>query len=450
MFCLSLIATASISLFSVPQTKSIYDQVVQHPDLNNGYCDYVRGADLVSDPSVTVYGAWSPKQYDQALEDKSAMLATDPRSWTAESEKELQLKRHLHELDYLGVQREFVKNYGRALDLVRLGNTKQVYDPRDKVDVNTTFPELGKFRSLARLLTAESYVRFADGKSSEGTADLLDGVIFAHKIGGTTLLAELVSSACSSIIMSAFEDRRVQLSDKDSLQVQRFVDSVLADPPSYVQALKRERSLIFSALDPMFGSPVDKSLFGDSDQSAAIAAAIQNLNPVDRQGVKANLKGLLDTFFNGLIQQLSQPEATWMQKNVDDILPTDPASISSPIDLVDTLARNVLPSYQNTTRAVLRTRTQMRLLGLHARILDFRWKNHHLPSNLKEIAKEDAILDPLSGTEFQYELREDGYKLYSRGADGTGPVELRYKAPANAGGVDKQDIPPLAAGIHKA
>src|SRR5438552_1747320 len=114
--------------------KSIYSQVVQHPDPNNGYEDYLRGADLARDWKLSMCLDWSPGRDRDILERKKLTWAQhdDPDvEWTALDEARLQWSKRLDDLGYLGVQRLAVGQWGRAIDLVRAGNQKQVWDPRD-------------------------------------------------------------------------------------------------------------------------------------------------------------------------------------------------------------------------------------------------------------------------------------------------------------------------------
>jgi hypothetical protein len=86
----------------------------------------------------------------------------------------------------------------------------------------------------------------------------------------------------------------------------------------------------------------------------------------------------------------------------------------------------------------------MRLLDLHARILDYRWNNLKLPEQLADAVPQALLFDPLSGQSFAYEKTATGYSLFSRGVPETGKIELKYRRDPNAnlGQGDAGGVPP--------
>ncbi len=78
--------------------------------------------------------------------------------------------------------------------------------------------------------------------------------------------------------------------------------------------------------------------------------------------------------------------------------------------------------------AILRHRAQLRLLRLHARIIQYRWETGGLPKTLEELKlPKDETADPLSGKPFQYLPKDRTYRLLSLGIPETGEIELRYR-----------------------
>lgn len=72
----------------------------------------------------------------------------------------------------------------------------------------------------------------------------------------------------------------------------------------------------------------------------------------------------------------------------------------------------------------LRTRTQLRLLKLHAEIQKFRWQHGRLPAQLGEVTSDPGEVDPLTGEAFSYQQQPHGYKLVSKGTRQTGEIDL--------------------------
>src|ERR1700736_3339404 len=127
--------------FSAPQQhETNYQIVVQHVDTNNGYIDYVRATDLVQGLELDMCLSWSPSQYDELAAVKRG-VETHPedrsRSWSAADEARLAIAERLHQMDFLGVQRLATSKFDGAMALIRVGNQKKAWDPRDKSDVST-------------------------------------------------------------------------------------------------------------------------------------------------------------------------------------------------------------------------------------------------------------------------------------------------------------------------
>jgi len=424
--------------------KTNYQRVITHPDPANGYEDYLRASDVLNSPDFGLYLSWTPKQYDELLAQKKDAGSHDPE-WTPPSDASLALAKQLRELDYLGVMRMAASRFGSALALVQAGNSKRVWDPRAKLDAEALFPEYAGFKNVAKFITLDAYVRFADGDTRAGTSELLDGLTFSRRIGGSCLIAELVSIACQSIALASFERSLTQLSEADAVQIEKYADAALAEPNTYVPSLQRERDAALANMDLMLASPAN--FIGDSGsgaQSEAFTKYVKGMSPHERETLRSNVAQTLNDTFNRIIGRFGADESTWADKHPED-LPPEPTSVASAQAVADVFIAILFPVYDQATVAVVRARTQLRLLGLDARIIEFKWHNHRLPSELKEAIPASLLNDPMGKTAFQYELRDGGYKLYSKGLPSTGPIELRYRRPPNLPTGDDGPIPPVAA-----
>jgi len=446
MLLLSLLPGIVLGLLQVqPQTN--FDRVIRRPDPSNGYDDYVRATDFVNTPELDACLSWSPEQLDEMLAAKRAALThpADPKlGWGPADEAKLGVARRLHDLDFLGVQRDIEDRMGGAMNLIRAGNLKNVWDPREKTDVQSTYPELSGFRRLAKLIRAEAYARFADGDTKNGTSALLDGLTFSRRIGGGNVLSELVASADQAVIFAGFEEHLAQLSDQDAAQISKYCDAALSEPVSYLHSLQRERNEILASIDFVLDTPGDYLAANPSQPTSSESALIgylKGLSPGERQTVKNDLGQTLGDTYNQLIGQIGSDESSWLDASPDS-MPPDPVSIATPVDAADALLHALVPSFDRVTVVVERTRTQLRLLDLHGRIIDFKWRNNRLPADLKEAVPGTFVVDPLSKSTFQYVLKDSGYRLFSKGAASTGIVELRYTRPANLPGQDPGGIPP--------
>ncbi|HWA82553.1 MAG TPA: hypothetical protein VG820_03905 [Fimbriimonadaceae bacterium] len=439
---------AGLAALLLGQHRTNYQRIVAHPNPANGYEDYVRASDIVHNDDLSLLLNWTPQQYDQMVQRKKETLAapdTAPiKPWDDNDERLLAFAKRLHALDYLEVQKMAAHDFGGAIDLVRTGNLKQVWDPRDRLDAESIFPELADFKSVAKLVKADAYARFASGDSNAGTRDLIAGLIFSRRIAGGSLISELVSIACQAILYGSFEERLPQLTEKDAESIVNFADSALAEPPSYLQALRQEATLAINSLDLLFKESGAKDDF-EATSDNPIFAYVNKMSPGEKQRANDLLTREIASYYNNLLRDMGSDEANWATVRDDSGMPPAPATITSLQDLADAVINMMTPIHSQATRAVLRARTQLRLLDLHARIIRFRWHNNRLPKDLKEVAPEKLIADPVAKMAFVYELKDDGYRLYSKGLDSTGPIELKYRRPPNLPGQDDGPIPPLTS-----
>lgn len=446
MFCAALILLAWNGPIQ-DKPKSLYEQVITHPDPYNGYDDYVRAADIVKEPEFSSYATFGAGTVARLVEDKK--YATNPENlkedpslaWTPEDEARLNLAKRLDALDYLGVRREMVARYGKALDFVRIGNGKPCREPESLKDA-TAFPALASFRNLVKLLVADSYVRSADGNRKGATADLIDGLTMSRRISGGSLISLLVGLACQSIMLAEAERSLPELSDADALQLIACADKSLEDR-LLAKAFEGESEQLPKLLDEML-DPEQWKGTGKTEGSGlppGLFEFARKLTPTQLAEVKAKIIRLGKRRLAVEVDRANSNESTWRDVKKDDSEPIE--KITTLDDFIEYLTDLTTPVYRAVYPAVLKGRAQLRLLGLHGRIIDFRWKHGRLPNTLREAVPERLCHDPMANADFVYELTETGYKLYSKGLPSTGPVELKYRRPPGLP-QDQEAIPPEA------
>jgi hypothetical protein len=439
MLCLAL----ALSLLPTQQVQTLYQQVITKPDINNGYEDYLRAADIVTPSSrLDVYLFWTPKLYSQTLEEKRYRL--DPESnprWTEQDEVRFQMVSKLKELDHLSIQRLILKQYGDAFDQVRLGNQKRTWDPREGVDANTSFPEYAGFKNVLRMYAAAARVKLADGDSTGATKELLEGLTFARRIGGTTITSDLVSMIGNAIVFSVFNDELSRLTERDAEMIIKHVDAALSETPTLAQAVRKQRQFLESTVDLYLqAKPSEPYHLAEDEVTNGLAAYLREMPPSERETVKATVLAKLNEVYDNLETKLRGEESRWADPGVQK-LPTNPEFVSNSKQCSDAVINEMALVLSQTPEAAMMRRAQLRILGLHARIIAFRWRTTHLPATLSEVASAAQRYDPIARTDFQYELNDGSYKLCSRGFESTGPIELRFKRQTNQPG--NYPIPPL-------
>ncbi len=162
-----------------------------------------------------------------------------------------------------------------------------------------------------------------------------------------------------------------------------------------------------------------------------IAAYNQLINGMSNSDVDDMILRVQDAISDGgttFLARFTGPEEGWLPQDAPDNSAPPETPITTRADVeAGFISHWSLPDISQPRRllSALRCRTMLRLLRLHARIIAFRWEQDRLPKNLAELRLPRGYdFDPLSNQRFVYELRPEGYRLYSNGWKGGGRVEL--------------------------
>jgi hypothetical protein len=399
--------------------QSLFQRMHHVPDIRNGYDDYLAAADLIQDDAFHTYLNWSPENYSRLI-DQFNLAATDQKR---AMEAQLAEEKRLHGLGYLGVQREFVGRYAEAIDKVMMGNQKETWDPRKDLDINTSYPELLHFKSLARLLVAAAYVSFADGRASKGGQYLQEGVVFSRKMAANSVIGNLVGWAMRSITLIGYEKHSDRISLQDWQEVARFCGDSLAGTNNMPNVVAYEKKWIDKEV--LTGN----SLAGLLEASGFPLAAktLQALPQGDKVRLGADVRLNMDRYYDAAIQRFQKPESEWYgsQERARGQI----SDLGNPT--YDQLLQLLIEAHTMDTDSVAgaggKMRTQLRLLRLHALVHMYWWNTGRLPGRLTDAAAPDEIQDPFSGKLFKYTVVADNrYRLYSEGRPEFGQVDLVY------------------------
>ena len=418
--------SAAIALLTALATQSPLSGALPRPTGRNGYEEYVQAAQLLRTPEAAVYAFWTPGAKPPP-EDPYDPDDLGPTKAT------VALYAHLSAMSPLEVRREELRRYGRALALVAQGNAKPAFDPRSSLGPDTIFPELASFRALSRFAARAATVHAADGATDRAVGVLTDGLVLADNVGRGTLIANLFGAVSTAVVLGAFSDLLPRLSLTDALRVQRTVESILARTPAARSVTVAELSMVRSSLRQAFASKEELSnlLLAQTDddkpdpKAQAMARELSAMSPAARARLLRTIEARLESRARQMDAALAGPEREWTSRLA--ALADDEEGGS---DLGDVIIGALSPAYGGFATVAVRTRTQLRLLGLHAKLIQHRWEYGRLPETL------DAV-DPLTGEPYLYETRDDGtVRLASKGIPQTGEIELRYRrvAPVEAGG----------------
>lgn len=339
---------------------------------------------------------------------------------------------------YLSRCRSIAAKSAPALQWVRAGNFKPVFDPRTKVGMATEFPELFQLRNLARAAVCDADVRFAEGDTAGGVDSLLAALECSDNFCRFTLIGGLVGIASDQIVLVRFASLWQQVSQRDCRTIRIRVDRLLAKPSSVRDILASEFRIsadVFrtelpraESLESILG--VEGEEMTDSERH--LLEQWKSLPPAERVRIGARLAEAMDAYSARFLQVVSGPESRWKA-------PERPPLSALEDMLFDTFA----PAYNLAITRFAARRTQFRLLRLHAAIDEFRFEHGQLPESLEKLgAPREYLDDPLSGKPFAYEPQaRNQYRLYSFGSEATGQVELAYR-PARADSGSGPTVPP--------
>ncbi|HLK14321.1 MAG TPA: hypothetical protein VKT78_05920 [Fimbriimonadaceae bacterium] len=386
------------------QVSNMFAKIVPNPTGNNGYEEYVRAAEIASDAEFPAY--------------QRRLLET--RSSDPELEPQLPSDVDPRDLD-LAIRRKWTSRYRICCNLISVGNRKPVYDPRESIAPETTFPEMAKFKSLAALEAATAHVAFADGNSGDAVGHIEEGLMFGEKLGGAILISRLVGVACSTTLLSELDDHWPQLSLNDAHELRGFFGKRLATPPLMIEALKGERRATKSAIEEMFSKPdqvAKEWSYDGGDSFGKDMKTLAALNPIEAANLRADTEGVAYQQVDAVIGLFNGPETEWLKYK-------DPTDAEKNRSLASRLADVALPSLSNLIVAEARSRTRLRLAYLTASAIEFRWINGRLPNAIEEFTTPDERRDPTSGRSFSY--RRDGpwFHITRENRDALGGVGVK-------------------------
>jgi hypothetical protein len=357
----------------------VFSRLFTQPTGQNGYEDWVQGGDLIRDNKLVD----TATEGGATLTFKRRVLA-DP-----------------------SVQ--------KALHLLREGLNKPAQSPHLVLDENTLLPELAPFRRLARLLSTEIYVRFADGRTDAALDSLQDGLRFGYRTQTNTIISGLVGVAIDAIVLREFSSHLDQLSEYQCSRLQRIVEEWLDWPSPVAFLLNGEKQFALRTLEAKRANPQAlKDLLALTD--------VEDPNAPTTQALFAKLTVYLDSRPADLGQVIEHAE-TLIRAHYDAALVNlklpirerRPMAVISDKSLGGDLFVSLVVNTDQITDKYDRMEAMLRMLGVHAAIRGYRWEHGFLPTSLADLHLGKLIVDPFTGGDLMYQRSGKSYDLYSRG-----------------------------------
>ena len=410
----SLIAALSTVTFQGP--KSLFEQIVPNPTGRNGYEEYLRAADLAISGDYASYERWLAA-IGQPKRDLPIELPPMPTNVTAD-------------MSDLAVRKRANDQLGSVVDLVRSGNQKSVFDPRKNISISTTFPELGPFKTVGKVIMNRAHVEFSSGQTSLAVNDLLEGLTFSWNLIGDTILSSLVGIACESIMLAEFNEHLGQLSPGELAKIDKFTTAMLGKPFLAADLFENEQKITLSQIDVILAKP--SSVIPDLEPNSfpkTYLTAIEAMSAAERQSLSAATTAAIKQRMEPIVERLRGPETGWIDRGSDTEVKYLAEDVTIP-NLATAIANSVVSknTERQITNAIGKARIQIRLLRLHAKALNYHWQTNHWPTKIEQFADKQTAFDPISNSSFVYEMQEGNYRLYSLGVPGVGPIELKYRS----------------------
>ena len=307
--------------------------------------------------------------------------------------------------------------------LISTGNRKRAYYP-NAMNFETLLPELGWFRVVSRALVARVEWQFSQGRPNDAIETTVDILRFANGVAGAgPIIHYLVGTGHKTIALAVLFKHRARIALPGTQTLERFAIQSLNQPSPLLRALSIEFRAIMESLDSIIDDPILNVGFRNE-----LTAHLESLPDARLQLVRSETKFAITKIYEARMDMLAQPETAWeeLSQRLEDVArPAD--------DVAQALVEMIQPMFTRVDQHEIARRAQLRLLILHAAIIEYRWTHGkwtygQLPTSLSDLDVPISIIDPLTGEPFRYELVGEEYDLYSEGTPGTGRIDLNWRA----------------------
>jgi len=409
----------------------LFPTVFPNPTGANAIEDYTLAMDLLRAEHDNAYRDW------QSPEDRAKNPPPSTRNFPGESPSKLdprfvELVNRLDGLNLLQFRQDEAAHFTKALDLVASGNGKGYLFTTPVQDFR--FPPVGDLVGLANLATDSSYVALSEGRGAKAADDASRILFMLDRLARHSYFSVIVSISVESKVFAAINENLDRYSLEDAKNLELVANTILQQPPACLEAHRNEMLQAKDAVrELVLNDRKSAAAVSDDKETESVNKLFRSLSDADAEAMIQRIQQSITEREDLAKRRMSGPEDGWMPQTYTDEpgpaldLPNLPKTISS---FEAVVSWNWTPPFARKPSAllpVLRSRAQLRLARLHARIIQFRWEWDRLPKSLAELgASTEYTYDPLSHQQFAYDVNDTGYRLYSKGWNGTGPVDLNY------------------------
>lgn len=406
------------------QIEQLFPKLFPKPTSQNGMEDYVAAADLVARSNVPNYQNWMAAKWadpESTKEDKeyvewiAKMPFGDPWKTSA-----------------LDAARIALQGLDQAKELVRRGNGRPLVSLSKQAPEATTV--LSRIKSLVKYFALDANLRFSQGRSNEGLDSLIVGMEMNNRLPQGSFLDRVYSAALSGILLSEFDRHLDQLSATDA----KYLTNAMKRLPSWEarlsEAIRGDKDDFSRDLadirEPPTPDPEDEEGYVSEWQKYASALSQQDFRVFSEAATRVyNQKAEL------VLKVIAGSERTWAGElsSLGFVRERPEPKGRTPAERGIEFAEECSDLWVSLVDVEAKTRTQLRLLRLHARILEYKWNEGRLPKSLDQAASAKEREDAFANGTFQYLPDRFGhYELFSKGFPPHGRIDLRWRRDPNA------------------
>lgn len=425
---MALTLIAALALGLQQGERPLHEQIGMRPDPSNGYFEYLAVGDVLKGKELGWYlnAAGSPQWI---TETSSGFRVTKETGRQAIDPDEVAFARRVAKLTPLQIKQEAVAKYKDVFPLLETARNKRAWDPRQKISMDTIFPEFAAFRTISRFLTTiVCDVRFAAGDFRGGTQTILDCYRLSEASATSpTLIGALIARAIQAIALASFQEHISRISLPDCKTIEDYVASSSSRPDMYVRAIQWESASMGEIVDDLYAGK-DPNFLGDEN----LTTKLKSLDASTRAGYAAQTKGYLAKGYEELIKVLGA-DVREMVAYVDGRGPVsnEADGTASQEPLPKQIADQLAAVGDQVIQSAIIQKVQMRLLRVAALVTKFRWEHEQLPTRLADVGPAAVITDPVTGQPYRYRANGNDFELSGTGAKSMGEIRLLYRRPAN-------------------
>lgn len=281
--------------------------------------------------------------------------------------------------------------------------------------IGALLPQLSPLRNIAKAAVMEGRMLAAEGRTSEAVELYLDTMRAGGQTGrGSTLIENLVGEAIQNLVSDALLDVAADgaTSGFDFADMADRLEFSMVPQRSVAEYMQYERAMMMDTIQRSF--TYDEA----SDLHIPNLGHIQNVLGYTGQPDKAGPLATLQLATLNFGDTVSQANSAY-DRMTERLAGAGPGGAMNQDDGLDDflreeanpLVRGLVPALDRVAALRSRGESQRRGSLLLSNILAYEQQHGAPPTSLDVFAGREFVVDPLTGSQFQYVRTDDGFEL---------------------------------------